>query len=246
VMRLPPVSVSTTDTPGIVRRAGGSQTLWRAAVDIGDVGSPPQAGAAQPLTVDAGAGAGTCTEDFKNTGIGLTKHELGPISSFGYYLNRTEIKFAFDFNSFPKLRSFRPVQWAGPESEWVKGGNPFTAANWEKVSYDPQGKGSDVPLPENVFRSTNVVAFYDSPGPNLLALNRLKAGLSRYVVKQNVTASVDGDPGLQRHVCQDIAWHSVVHRIHPPSTVGGDGQAAASSVVWRQFQGSNSESREAG
>jgi hypothetical protein len=124
--------------------------------------------------------------------------------------------FEFDFGSFPQLSFFRPVQWAGPESQWVKRDHPITG-DWQQVSFNPVGKGPDDPTPENTFRSSNVVAFYDNPGPNLIILKNLNAtgNLSRYVAKQNFTASVDGDPGPQRHVCQDIAWHSVVDLINP-------------------------------
>lgn len=181
--------------------------------------SQPTSGSFAVAPQASNPSAAACAQSFHKEGTGLTKQQLGRIASY-VFATGIEIQFAYNFaSSFPNVHNIRPSQWAGPESLWIKKGNPLET-NWLSHKQDLVGAGPDDPLPDFVFKNGNVVAFYDSPGPTVPVLNSLPGGTSRLVSKQNFTATVVGEPpagGLQ-HLCTDIAWHSTV------SLVNAEGQ----------------------
>jgi hypothetical protein len=146
---------------------------------------------------------------FLNEGTGITGRELGPTGLLTFMMNGVELQFTISEKARREYRNLRPVQWAGPEAIWVKYGNPISGA-WQTVSRS-LGTGSDDPMPESVATRPDMIAYYDSPGPNLTGHLSLRP--SRIHAVQNFTGWVVGEAvtggGMQR-LCEVAAWHSVI------------------------------------
>lgn len=142
-------------------------------------------------------------------GLGLTQRPLGRISLLTFQQNGVELQFSILSDVYQRYKNLRPTQWAGTEVIWAKQGPIFTGT-WRKV-HSSQGTGSDDPDPINVVKQNNVIAYWDSPGPNLASY--LKDHPSRIYVVQNFTAWIVGEPvagGVAEQLCEVVAWHSAV------------------------------------
>lgn len=65
--------------------------------------------------------------------------------------------------------------------------------------------------------AADVAAYYDSPGPDVVALYSARPLLSRIVAKQNFTGWIEGQPtsgGSVQRLCDVAAWYSVVSLIN--------------------------------
>src|SRR5262245_20529558 len=93
---------------------------------------------------------------FLNSGTGRTGRSLGEVTAGVYIMNGVELQFRVDSGIGSRYRNLRPKQWSGPESIWVKIGNPLTA-QWS-LRHRSQGSGADDPEPQNILVTTDLVA----------------------------------------------------------------------------------------
>ena len=151
---------------------------------------------------------------FFYSGTHLTGRELGYFSALGGCFNGVELQFRLDPGQAGAFYNFTPKQWAGPEKVCAAyGKNPLRPV-WETTVHDIHGRGPDDPLPENQVIRSDVVAFYDSPGPFVTATYRTREGWPmRLYAIQNFTAWIEGTDasGVFRRLCGVLAWHSVIH-----------------------------------
>lgn len=173
--------------------------------------------------------ANVAFQQLLNQGIGLTGRQLGEIGVSTVYGNAVELQFAVQAAAHQLFPRMRPVQWEGPSVTWVKHGSPVIAA-WERHR-SSLGEGNDGPPAENVAWAADAVAYYDSPGPDVLAF--LQSRPSRIRVVQNFTGWVVGAPlggGPEVRLCPVAAWYSIVDIID----TAWDSDAAIPS--WQRFQ----------
>ncbi len=148
-------------------------------------------------------------KQFLNQGVGIVGRQLGQIGVGTVYGNAVELQFTVQPGVRQLFASMRAVQWEGPSVMWVKQGSPATAA-WNRHS-SSLGDGEDGPLDENVAWGPDTVAYYDSPGPDILPF--LASRPSRIRAVQNFTGWVAGTPllgGPQTRLCPVVAWYSIV------------------------------------
>jgi hypothetical protein len=124
-------------------------------------------------------------EGFMSSGTALNGQPLGLHGAGTYMLYGVELRFAL--NAAPqRYTNLQPRQWAGPEAVWVKRGNPLQAP-WISVSRGA-GSGPDDPLPPSITREPTRIAYFDSPGPDLVGHVAARAGRSsRVYTVQNFT-----------------------------------------------------------
>lgn len=148
-------------------------------------------------------------QQFLNTGSGRTGRSLGEVQAGLYIMNGVELQFRVDRGIGAIYRNLKPRQWAGPESIWVKTGSPLQSP-WT-LRHRSQGSGADDPEPQNILVATDLVAYYDSPGPSVMSY--VSPRVSRVFVVQNFTGWVDGDrvrDGVSERTCEVANWHSVI------------------------------------
>jgi len=113
---------------------------------------------------------------------------------------------------YKQYRNLEPVQWLGPEAAWIKYGNPLKQP-W-RIARQAPGSDWDNPVPENIAISGDLIAYYDSPGPNLNpTIPNIKRRPSLIKTLQNFTGWVVGKPisrGASQRLCELAAWFSVV------------------------------------
>jgi hypothetical protein len=144
---------------------------------------------------------------FLNSGSGLTKCPLGEVGMGTYIQNGVELQFEANSSALKNYRNIRPVQWAGSDSIWIKQKNPLTQT-WQE-SHQSQCSGPDDPLPDFIARQGSIVAYGDSPGPNMV--KHFKN--SRVCAVQNFTGWILGEPlkgGSPQKISEVVAWHSIV------------------------------------
>jgi hypothetical protein len=150
---------------------------------------------------------------FLNSGLGRTRRALGEVQAGIYITNGVELQFGVDRGIATIYRNLRPRQWAGPESIWIKVGNPL-GSPWTN-RHRSDGSGSDDPEPQNILVTTDLVAYYDSPGPSVLSF--VQPRVSRIFAVQNFTGWVEGDRvdgrGRSERLCEVVSWHSVISMI---------------------------------
>ncbi len=162
---------------------------------------------------------------FLNSGTGLTNRSLGPTRGL-YMTNGVELKFEADRAALENYQNLQPLQWSGPESIWIKQGN-FFENKWEK-RLQTQGSGADNPLPQNVARQNNFIAYWDSPGPSILGHSKN----SRVYVVQNFTGWIVGEPkngGSSQRLSEVASWHSIV------SLLNSNGASPGSQPDWNMI-----------
>jgi len=112
---------------------------------------------------------------------------------------------------------------------------PKTIQIFKKNRSGP-GTGSDNPEPANIVNKGNMIAYWDSPGPNVASF--LGANPSQIYVVQNFTGWIAGDSvhGGTRgeRLCDVAAWHSVVNIAN--SSWG----TSASVPTWQRVHGDRS------
>ena len=164
-----------------------------------------------------GAAVDVTFQSFVNRGKGITGKSLGPQNlMLGFMLNAIEVQFSLAPDISSRFKDLVVRQWSGPESVWTKKDTP--AAPWTKVSSGP-GTGEDDPDENNVVRSGDTMAFFDSPGPNVSKFNGQKIVWA--FVSQNFTAWVEGKPvkgGAHERLHPVVGWHSVASIINFDAT----------------------------
>lgn len=146
---------------------------------------------------------------FLNSGTGRTGKTLGELPVAIYFTNAVELQFSVDPGIGAIYRNLRPRQWSGPESIWIKTGNPLQS-QWT-LRHRSQGSGADDPERENIVVAPDVVAYYDSPGPSVFSF--VSPRVSRVHVVQNFTGWVEADrvrEGRSERTCEAVSWHSVI------------------------------------
>jgi len=119
-------------------------------------------------------------------------------------------------------------------SEAVQMNDPLTSP-WRTIVRSP-GMGWDNPVPESVVSRDNIIAYYDSPGINILLPDAMNP-TSRLHSVQNFTGWVVGEPrsgGGVRQLCDVAAWYSVVSLVNP-NFDNPDARPA-----WNRFYGNRS------
>lgn len=172
--------------------------------------------------------------NFLNAGTGLTGKPLGETSVLSYIQNGVELQFSVDTSVQITHKNLQPAQWSGPEAIWVKEGDP-AASNWQ-LHRRSEGDGSDDPMPENVLILPEMVAYYDSPGPNVAAF--MVPRRSRIWAVQNFTSWNIGHPvagGPAERLCPVTAWHSILNLADSNWSIPG------SFPSWGRFTGSTSD-----
>ncbi|MGW5220860.1 LGFP repeat-containing protein [Nocardia sp. NPDC004085] len=167
--------------------------------------------------------------EFLNHGVGLVGNQLGEVGVGFVYGNAVELQFAIQPAARLAFGTLRPIQWAGPSVTWVKNGNPATSP-WVRYA-SSLGEGPDGPEPDNIVSTADVIAFYDSPGPNTVKFFDLRPSRIRAI--QNFTAWISGTPALggpEDRLCPVVAWYSIVDIIDDM----WDARAPAPS--WRRWQ----------
>ena len=148
---------------------------------------------------------------FLNSGSGVTGGTLGPVGAGGVYGNGVEIQFSIPQAVRRQYRNIRPTQWSGTEAIWVRSGAPLMG-KWQIHRQGP-GTGLDDPLAPNIVSRNDLVAYYDSPGPDVFARYLLHNPPARVYAVQNFTGWIIGEPvtggGAQR-LCPVVAWYSIV------------------------------------
>lgn len=145
---------------------------------------------------------------FLNSGSGRTGRTLGPTANLTYIQNGVELQFEVTPDVQQQYRNLRPRQWSGPEVAYKKQGQPL-GTQWI-VAHRSQGTGADDPMPQNVFTASNLIAYYDAPGPNLTPY--IGKGISWLHVVQNFTGWIEGTSatGATERLCEAAAWFSIV------------------------------------
>lgn len=178
--------------------------------------------------------AGVRFKQFLNQGTGMTRRPLGQLANLTYFQNGVELQFAVDPTVKNAYRNLRPVQWAGTESIWLKEG-PILGGTWRKYKSGP-GSGSDNPESVNIVNTGAVIAYWDSPGPNVASF--LQMNPSQIYAVQNFTGWIAGDPikggAPGERLCDVAAWHSVINIAN--GAWGSDGATPA----WQRVNGSRS------
>lgn len=173
--------------------------------------APPAEGRrpdAAPDPTPTGASA-VSDQRLETNGESLTGEKLGPVDVLTYRMNGVEAQFDLNAAAVRRYHDLRPRQWSGTEAIWIKRGD-ILGGKWELKSQS-RGAGDDSPLPENVLIKKNVIAFYDSPGPNVAGY--LASRPSRIHVIQNFTSWIEGKPrkgGPPERLNEVLPWHSVV------------------------------------
>jgi len=147
---------------------------------------------------------------FLNNGSGRTQRSLGEVSTLTFIQNGVELQFEIDAAVLTTHRNLRPVQWSGTEAIWVRRNHPLDGP-WTAMRQS-RGAGSDDPLPVNIVTTPNVIAYYDSPGPNMTMFLTPKP--VRVYVVQNFTGWIVGEPvrgGQAEALCPVVAWHSILN-----------------------------------
>jgi|GEM_PF-6098283 hypothetical protein len=147
---------------------------------------------------------------FLNTGVGQMQRSLGEVGSLTFIQNGVELQFEINAAVHTTHRNLRPVQWAGPEAVWIRRDNPLDGP-WS-VFRQGQGTGPDDPLPESILTTPPLIAYYDSPGPNMTHFLTNKP--TRVYVVQNFTGWIVGEPvqgGQPEPLCPVVAWHSILN-----------------------------------
>jgi hypothetical protein len=178
--------------------------------------------------------AGVRFKQFLNQGSGVTRRPLGQVTSLTYFQNGVELQFTVDPSVKTGYRNLRPLQWAGTESIWVKDG-PVLGGKWRKYKSGP-GTGSDNPESVNVVSTGTVIAYWDSPGPNVASF--LAMNPSQIYVVQNFTGWIAGDAvsggKVAERLCDVAAWHSVIN-------LGNTAWSTKNAVPkWQRVNGSRS------
>ncbi len=175
--------------------------------------------------------AGVTFVSFSNSGKSVLGFDLGPDDSSIYKTNRVELQFKID----PALRQTYKLsarQWSGPEAYWIKQGPPLSVPWTAQTS--GAGGGSDDPLLDFVKNDGALLAYYDSPGPDVSKY--VDKRLSRIYVVQNFTGWVEGKPlrggGAAVRLCEVVAWFSVVSLVCPNF-------AETSTPQWQRFVGND-------
>lgn len=145
---------------------------------------------------------------FLNEGKGRLKKDLGFLEAMFYRMNGVELQFTISQDIRDKFSRIRLTQWSGPESIWIKEGDVLTG-KWRKIKSGP-GTGSDDPMPENILFAEEIIAYYDSPGPNVTMFQSQNP--SRIFAIQNFTGWIQGEkkPDWFENLCHPVGWHSVV------------------------------------
>ena len=154
-------------------------------------------------------------QHFLNSGTGVTNKQLGDIFAAGYMMNAVELQFMVNAAARRQYRNLTPRQWSGPEVVWVKSGDPLSGSStWRAISQGP-GTGADDPQPANVTQQGDTLAYYDSPGINLIG--HIQTRPSRIHVVQNFTGWIEGSPvggGSPTRLCPVAAWYSIVSLVN--------------------------------
>lgn len=152
---------------------------------------------------------------FLNSGSGVTGRTLGPVNAGTVYGNGVEFQFSIPPGARQQYRNIRPTQWSGTETIWVRRGSPL-GGQWQIHRQGP-GTGLDDPLAPNIVNQNNLIAYYDSPGPDVLTRYLLRNPPSRVYTVQNFTGWIVGEPvtggGAQR-LCPVVAWYGVVDLVN--------------------------------
>jgi len=171
---------------------------------------------------------------FLNQGAGVTGRQLGAIKILTFIQNGVELQFSLAADARTRYRNLKPLQWAGTESIWLKEG-PVLGGKW-RMHLNGPGTGSDNPEPANIVNKGNLIAYWDSPGPNVASF--LGANPSQIYVVQNFTGWIVGDSikGGTRgeRLCEVAAWHSVVNIANSSWGAGG------TVPTWQRVHGDRS------
>lgn len=112
-----------------------------------------------------------------------------------------------------RYRDVRCRPWSGPEAVHVKRGHFFTAP-WTTLSSGP-GSGADDPLPQSVTLMPGLIAYSDSPGPNIGPMVAAREGRpARVYTVQNFTGWIEGIPAggnAPERITPVVAWYSIMH-----------------------------------
>lgn len=148
---------------------------------------------------------------FLNQGVGVTGRQLGSIKILTFVQNGVELQFSLAADTRTRYRNLKPLQWAGPESIWLKDG-PLLGGKW-RLHLSGPGTGWDNPEPTNIVNKGTTIAYWDSPGPNVASF--LASNPSQIYVVQNFSGWIAGDSvqgGPRGERLSDVAaWHSVVN-----------------------------------
>lgn len=147
---------------------------------------------------------------FLNQGSGQTQRTLGEVGSLTFIQNGVELQFELDASAHSTHRNLRPVQWAGTEAIWIRRNSPLDGP-WSLFRQNA-GTGPDDPLAPNIVTTPALIAYYDSPGPNMA--HYLTNKPSRVYVVQNFTGWIVGEPaqgGAPVQLCEVVAWHSILN-----------------------------------
>lgn len=145
----------------------------------------------------------------RTSGKGLTGGQLGPVDALTFRMNGVELQFDINPAVASRYRNLRPKQWSGTDAIWVKRGS-ILGGKWNLKRHS-RGSGEDSPESVNIVTRNKVIAFYDSPGPNVYHF--LKSRPSRVHVIQNFTSWIEGAPisgGPPKRLNEVLAWYSVV------------------------------------
>ncbi len=158
-----------------------------------------------------GTGLVVTNSRFFNSGVHLTGKQLGYLNMGIAWVNAVELQFQLDPNEASAFKNIVPKQWAGPDKVSVKYGNPLTAP-WQIHSESVTGSGPDDPDPGNQVLRSDVIAFYDSPGPTA-PMFKAPPWPSRIYAVQDFTAWINGTDtmGFARPLCNVLAWYSIIH-----------------------------------
>lgn len=152
---------------------------------------------------------------FLNAGSGVTRRQLGSVGVGSVYGNGVELQFRIPPSVRQQYRNIRPTQWSGTEAIWVRRGLPLEG-EWQSHRQS-LGAGLDDPSSQNIVAQNNLIAYYDSPGPDILVGYLLHNAPSRLYSVQNFTGWIVGEPvkgGGTRQLCPVVAWYSVVDLVN--------------------------------
>lgn len=164
----------------------------------------------QQSKILGGTTAGIRFYRLQNEGNGLTGYNLGPVSALVGVMNGVELQFILDIEVLQRYKNLAPRQWSGTDAIFIKDG-PVIGGKWRKVAHT-LGGGQDNPVTK-VIRKDNIIAYYDSPGPNVALIGKDRP--SQIYVVQNFTAWIVGYPikgsSTEERLSEVIAWFSVVN-----------------------------------